>query len=147
MISKKNFIIVIFILIILISIILYFDLNKNKICFDKNCFKVEIAKTMQERQEGLMFRKSLDKDSGMLFLFPEEDYYSFWMKNTSIPLDIIWIDLNKKIVYMKENAQPCFEEFCESFKPNKKSLYVLELNSGEIKKYNLKINDKATIYL
>ena len=88
---------------------------------DKIKIKVEIADTPEKRAEGLMFRDHLNENSGMFFVFDEESSHSFWMKNTLIPLDIIWINADKKVVYIKHKAQPCNEE-CESFYPLEKHL-------------------------
>ena len=141
--TKNKFIIVLLVIIILLIIILiYSNSNKNKICFDKNCFNVEIASTQEELSKGLMFRKSLDEDSGMLFIFPEENFHSFWMKNTLISLDIIWINSDNEIVFIKNNTQPCKEENCEIFTPDEKALYVLEINSGVAEEIGLKIGNK-----
>jgi len=67
------------------------------------------------------------------------------MKNTLIPLDIIWIDENEEIVFIKENAQPCFKENCSIFKNSKLAKYVLEINAGKVRKLNIKTRDKLTI--
>lgn len=116
--------------------------NAPKICLKNKCFDVEIAKTEEEKGIGLMNIKYLDSDNGMLFLFENEDIYNFWMKNTLIPLDIIWIDKNKKVVFIKENAIPCNFEDCEIFYPNQKAKYVLEINGGLAEKYGLKFGSK-----
>ena len=146
-IENKFFLAILIIIILLITIFIYTQTNKNKICFDKNCFDVEVVLSREELSKGLMFRESLDENSGMLFIFPEEDFYNFWMKNTLIPLDIIWINSNKEIVFIKHNAQPCLEEPCESFTPNEKALYVLEVNSGIAKKIGLEIGSKVNFKL
>lgn len=142
--SKNKFFLAIFIIIVLlITIFIYTQTNKNKICFDKNCFKVELAQTNEELSKGLMFRKSLNENSGMLFIFQEENLHSFWMKNTLIPLDMLWINSNKEIVFIKNNAKPCQEENCEIFTPDKKALYVLEINSGIAEEIGLEVGDKV----
>jgi len=89
-----------------------------------------------------MFKQSLDSDKGMLFIFHKEGEYSFWMKNMLIPLDIIWIDKNKKVVWVEENVQPCLKQECENIKPDQKAKYVLELNTGIVDRINLKIGDE-----
>ncbi|MFA6023079.1 MAG: DUF192 domain-containing protein [Candidatus Pacearchaeota archaeon] len=114
----------------------------NKVCFKQRCFSVELAQTSVERERGLMFREKLNENSGMLFIFEDKGIYNFWMKNTLIALDIIWIDENKKVVYIKENALPCKESKCEIYKPNENTIYVLELNAGEVEKNNISIGDK-----
>ena len=104
--------------------------NISKVCFENNCFEVEIADTLEKHAQGLMNRERLNSESGMLFIFDTESKRSFWMKNTLIPLDIIWIDENKKVVFIKHNAEPCKTEKCKTFGPNKNAKYVLEINGG-----------------
>jgi len=109
--------------------------------------KVEIADTGEKRAKGLMFREILEKDSGMLFIFPVTGKHSFWMANTKIALDIIWINTNKEIVYIKENTPPCASvtNLCKSYKPSKEAKYVLEVNSGWVKNNNIKLGDSITL--
>lgn len=116
---------------------------KNQVCFQDNCFEVEIARTFSEQKMGLMFRKNLAIDEGMLFVFNEEKEHSFWMKDTFIPLDIIWLNEKKEIVFISKNNQPCLSEPCPIIKPTKKARYVLEINSGLADKIGLKEGDKA----
>jgi len=109
--------------------------NIEKMCIDKYCFDIEIAKTPEQRKQWLMFRKSLSETSGMLFVFPSADYHNFWMKNTLIPLDIIWLDHDFNIIYIEKNTQPCGEELskanrCLSYWPEKKASFVLEILGG-----------------
>ncbi|MEK7540985.1 MAG: DUF192 domain-containing protein [Patescibacteria group bacterium] len=106
---------------------------------------MEIAKTPLETSKGLMFRKNLEQDKGMLFVFKKEAKYSFWMKNTLIPLDIIWINKDKKVVFISENAQPCKWYSCYSIKPTAEAKYVLEVNSGVVQKIGLKTEDKLNL--
>ena len=113
----------------------------SKVCFNEKCFNVEIADTPKKIIQGLMNRKSLDQDSGMLFLFDVEAEYYFWMKNTLIPLDIIWLDKNKRVVFIKHSAQPCKADPCETFGPDESAKYVLEINSGLVKEIGLEKGD------
>lgn len=110
----------------------------SKVCFNEKCFNVEIVNTPEARAQGLMEREYLNPDNGMLFIFDTEDKYYFWMKNTLISLDIIWLDKNKKVMFIKHNAQPCKADPCETFGPNEKAKYVLEINSGLAKEVGLK---------
>ena len=103
-------------------------------------FIVEIADNDEERRIGLMNRKSLDKDYGMLFIFGEERVLKFWMKNTLIPLDIIFIDKNGKIIKIVA-ANPCLTDPCETFSSDLPALYVLEINQGLTAKYGIKAGD------
>ena len=146
--KKRNLVILIIIFVILILLFFYIvNSNKNKVCFSENCFKVEIASTSEELSKGLMFRENLEKNSGMLFIFPENGIYGFWMKNTLIPLDIIWINSDKKIIFIEHNIQPCQENACESFTSNETAKYVLELNAGTAEKVGLKIGDEVELKL
>jgi len=119
--------------------------KQNEVCFREHCFLVELAKTPEERQRGLMFRKQLGLDRGMLFIFSEEEPYAFWMKNTYLSLDIIWLNKDKEIVFIKEKAKPCLAEACPLIEPNQPALYVLELNAGLVKNTKMKIGDRLEI--
>jgi uncharacterized membrane protein (UPF0127 family) len=90
---------------------------------------------------GLMFRTSLAPDHGMLFVHPKPDRYTYWMYQTLIPLDIIWLDSDRKIVEIVENAQPCKTQAskCEHYGGTEVSAYVLEIGAGRAKKYGLKL--------
>lgn len=92
-----------------------------------------------------MFRENLPQDEGMLFIFNEEGSYPFWMKNTLIPLDIIWIDENKEVVFISENSQPCKDDFCSNINPGRSAKYVLEVNGGIAKKIGLKTGDSINL--
>ena len=109
----------------------------QKVCFNENCYSVELAQTDEQRQTGLMGREYLDKDMGMLFIYEDEGVYPFWMKNTLIPLDMIWIDKNATVGRIIKNAEPCGKEYCPSINPNKKAKYVLEINGGEADRIGL----------
>lgn len=100
----------------------------NQICFTNNCFDIQIADNDQEREYGLMNRVVLPSQSGMLFVFEQQKIYPFWMKNTKIPLDMIWIDDNNRVVDI-QTAQPCLVDPCMSYTPSGSWLYVLEINA------------------
>ncbi|MGH7261363.1 MAG: DUF192 domain-containing protein [Nitrospiraceae bacterium] len=94
--------------------------------------QAELADTVPARARGLMFRPSLEKNRGMLFTFAEPQQWSFWMKNTRIPLDIIWMDQKKRIVHIERNVPTCSrtDDGCPQYQPNENALYVLELAAG-----------------
>ncbi len=100
--------------------------------------KVEIADTPSERELGLMYRQHLDENAGMIFIFPSASHLTFWMKNTEIPLDMIFANANGKIVGIVENAIPFSEE---SIGVDGNSLYVLETNGGFAKRHHLQAGD------
>ena len=105
---------------------------------------LELAITPAERAKGLMHRKYLEENSGMLFVFEQEGKPEFWMNNTLIPLDIIFIDSNKKITDIMA-AEPCKKEPCKSYTPKAEAKYVLELNSGFAEKHNIQIGEEVKI--
>ena len=125
-----------------------FEKNKNlnsSVCFQNRCFSVELARTDAELDKGLMNRASLEKNKGMLFIFPGENIYSFWMKNTLIPLDIIWIDGSGKIVYEAQSVEPCKVANCPVISPSNPAKYVLEVNAGIVKQFKIKTGDYAKV--
>jgi uncharacterized membrane protein (UPF0127 family) len=121
------------------------NLEHHKACINGNCFNIEIAESSEKRSRGLMYRENLDQNSGMLFIFDQEKEYSFWMKNTLIPLDIIWLNKDMEVVYIEENVQPCKKDPCRRYKPNKLAKYVLELNAGQTEKVGIKIGNKLIL--
>lgn len=119
----------------------------KKVCFRGGCFTVEAAGTADERARGLMFREKLDRNSGMLFVFDREGVYPFWMKNMLIPVDIVWINQSRDVVYISKNTLPCGMEDCPLVTPDAKATYVLEINAGLADELNLAVGDKAEIQL
>lgn len=119
--------------------------KENRVCFKNNCFKVELADNSEERSRGLTFKEKLEEDRGMLFIFDKEGEYPFWMKNTLVALDIIWLNENREVVFISENAQPCEEDFCLDINPAQNAKYVLEINGGISKQIGLKINDEIDL--
>lgn len=114
-------------------------MKTGKICIGENCFEVEIAKSLLEKTSGLSGRKSLDEKRGMLFEFSFNSIHPFTMKNTLIPLDIIWLDKDLKIVDIRADCEPCGGFFCPPIIPRKISKYVLEINGGLCEKLGIKI--------
>jgi uncharacterized protein len=102
-------------------------------------FDIEIADSDYETQTGLMHRNSMLDNRGMLFIFTEMSLRSFYMKNTLIPLDIIYLDENKIIVSIQENAQPLDDTSLPSQLP---AQYVFEMNAGLTQLWSLKIGDR-----
>jgi len=103
-------------------------------------FQVEVADSAQEREYGLMCRKSLAADRGMLFIFPKADYQAFWMRNTLIPLDIVYIGADGKVVSIVRNARPLDESPLPSGGP---ALGVLELAGGRAAQIGLLPGDRV----
>jgi uncharacterized protein len=107
--------------------------------------RVELAENPLTWTRGLMFRNSLPADSGMLFVFPGEAIQSFWMKNTKIPLDMIFISGDDKIVDIKNNFLPCTADPCPSYQSVAPAKYVLEINGGISQSRGINIGDNVKI--
>lgn len=101
---------------------------------------IEIADNDYETQTGMMYRDSMEENQGMLFVFPNEQYHAFYMKNTKIPLDIVFINSNKTIVNIHKNARPYDESPLPSSAPIQ---YVLEVNAGLSDTWGLEAGDRV----
>ena len=117
--------------------VLFFPSMKNPIVV-----QLEVAKTQEEHQRGLMYRKKLAPFAGMLFLFFPPQETQFWMKNTYIPLDLIFLDKQFQIIWIEENMIPLDET---PKGPNKLVQYVIEVNGGFCKKHHIQIGTKAKL--
>jgi uncharacterized membrane protein (UPF0127 family) len=104
--------------------------------------KAQLARTDSEKAQGLMNRRALAKNSGMLFIYDTEEERAFWMKDTFIPLDIIFMDKDKKVVSVSANAKPNQTE--ELYYSNGKAMYVLELNAGKAEELDIKTGKQIT---
>lgn len=104
---------------------------------DGHAVSVEIAADDATREQGLMYRDSLPPDTGMIFLFPASGDYPFWMKNTLIPLDMIWLDDQKKIVHIAREVPPCKADPCPNYPPNAIARAVLEVAGGVASRHGL----------
>lgn len=119
------------------------DLKQLKIKIAEKSINVEVADNDELRMKGLMYRKSLGPDSGMLFIFPQEEILGFWMKNTLIPLSIGYFDKNKKLIKIMdmEPASP-MDLDPPKYSSDKPAQYALEVNKGWFKKNKIKLGEK-----
>ena len=101
---------------------------------------VEIAERATDRMRGLMFRERMDENQGMLFVFPAEEPLSFWMKDTPLPLDIIFLGADRTIVTIRENTVPFSEASVPSDRP---AQYVVEVNAGFAARHRLAPGDRV----
>lgn len=116
--------------------------TETQVCIEEHCFNVQLAITQSEQQKGLMFVESMPLDEWMLFINNTGGYHNFWMKNTLINLDIIWINSEKEIIYI-QTVPPCKIENCPSYWPQKKSQYILEINWWLAQEYGIQTGDIA----
>ncbi len=121
---------------------------QDQVCFEEACYAVEIVSTTKEQSTGLMNHETLPEDQGMLFDFVQQKKHAIWMLNMDFPIDIIWLDKNKQVVYIEENAQPCSEVTnCTLYSPDETSKYILEINAGQTSAINLRVGDQITFNL
>jgi uncharacterized protein len=111
--------------------------------------RAEVADNFLKQMNGLMGRGSLAENEGMLFAFPTEGYYGFWMMNMSMPIDIVFISKDKAVVDVVRNAQPCglSQGPCISMKPKEKAMYVLEVKANFTQRHGVKVGALADFTL
>jgi uncharacterized protein len=108
----------------------------------------DLADNFLKKMNGLMGRKSISEDRGMLFPFSKEGYHAFWMMNMSMPIDIIFIDSNKKVVDVWRDARPCNSTSpCNAYKPKAKAMYVLEVRANFTQRHSVKEGTKVQFSL
>ncbi|MEE9337042.1 MAG: DUF192 domain-containing protein [Methylococcaceae bacterium] len=110
-------------------------------------FFVEVASTKRQRNIGLMFRKNLAHNNGMLFIFEQEERQRVWMKDTLIPLDVVFISAKEKIVSIIKDLQPCMPPPCRIFISPKQAKYMLEIMAGTVQKKEIKIGQQLSLDL
>jgi uncharacterized protein len=107
--------------------------------------QAEIVDTPEAIQRGLMFRTSLGPNEGMLFVFERAGFYPFWMKNTLIPLDIIWIDERWRVVSVAESVPPCRADPCPTYPPAGNARYVVEVAAGFARTHHVARGDQLKV--
>jgi uncharacterized protein len=106
-----------------------------------------LADTPERSMYGYMFHRDVKESEGMLFVYPESGTHPFWMKNTLVPLDIIWMDENFDILYIEAPARPCQADPCPTYGTPRLSRYVLELRAGTARREGLKPGDTLGVTL
>jgi len=141
----KNFIIIFLIFVAFLGFIFYNNTKHEQIQIKINGISInaELADTPQKRFKGLMHRNDLKENEGMFFIFDHEGSHSFWMKNTLMNLDMIWLNSSKEIVYIEHSAPPCGQEPCTTYRSPTKAKYVLEMNGGWSINNNINIGQKV----
>ena len=128
-----------FCVFMLVPFLCYADISQ--VCWKKTCIDVEVARTRESQMKGLMFRLDLAKNHGMLFVFSDLDRHQFWMGNTYISLDIIWLSRDRKVLDIQENASPCMDFPCQKYSTDYFSQYALEVPAGTVARTGLKRRD------
>lgn len=108
-------------------------------------YRLEVARTPEEHAQGLMFRESLPPQTGMIFSYPDNAPHRFWMKNTMIPLDMIWMDGAGKVLFISENTPPCLADPCPSYGPDLPSVMVIEIAGGMAKKEGAVVGSRIAL--
>lgn len=127
--KKKNILVWVaggFLLVAGLAYRIWPEYSVQKVCRAEHCYLLELADTPEERAQGLMYRPSLASGHGMLFVFDTGSVRAFWMKNTLIPLDILWIDEHYRIQDI-QSASPCTQHICKTYVPSHQARWVVEL--------------------
>lgn len=126
---EKKVLVSLLVILSILNLYLFATTPTSFVELNEKRFSIEIADNSLERQKGLMFRENLCTECGMLFIFKEDQPLKFWMKNTPIPLDIIFINSKKEVIGI-HHATPCKEEKCEIYSSKEDGKYVLEVNTN-----------------
>ena len=125
------------------------EFPRGTIKVDNTIVEVQVADTEPRRVRGLMFQDQLPFDQGMIFVFNEPGIYSLWMLNMQFPLDMMWFDQDGSIVHIEKNVSPCKTPTeimgCQSIVPDKEAMYILEVTSGFIEKFNITTESRLSI--
>jgi len=120
----------------------------RRIMVGGNALEAYVADSFAKKMFGLMYRKDLGKDKGMLFTMGREsrEGASIWMMNMNFSIDIIWLDRDFRVVDIKADAKPCKSMWgCETYSPREKVKYVLEVNSGDAKRLGIMTGEKLAL--
>ncbi|MDH3277696.1 MAG: DUF192 domain-containing protein [Nitrosopumilus sp.] len=125
------------------------EFPRGTIKIDDTVIEVQVADTEPRRIRGLMFQDPLPYDQGMIFVFNDSGIYSLWMLNMQFSLDMIWFDQDGSIVHIEKNISPCKTPTeimaCQSIVPSGEAMYILEVTSGFIDKYDITKDSKLEI--
>lgn len=146
----KKFYIILAVIIVVTALVLrgwqYWEgrLKHGRVIIGNTVTEVEVAETPMAQERGLSGRKDLGENRGMLFVFPQKNYYSFWMKEMRFPIDIIWIQ-DDRIVDLASDVPIVASEFLKTYKPKEPVNFVLEVNAGFSLSRGIKVGDGVEI--
>jgi uncharacterized membrane protein (UPF0127 family) len=116
-------------------------IKNSEVVFGTSTIVVEVAMTPQSWEKGLSGRSSLAPNTGMLFVFNRPDIWAIWMKDMLFPLDIVWLDVTRKVIKIEENVAP--ETYPKTYEPKISARYVLELPAGTVKSTGITLEQQA----
>jgi len=128
----------ILVILTLLSVPSILTTYSNELSINSRKFTIDIASSHLEKAMGLMYVENIPENYGLLFVYKKPQEVGIWMKNTLISLDILWFDKSNRIVHIETNTLP---NSTQIMRPKKKVNYVLEVISGTVKKYNIKVGD------
>ena len=111
---------------------------RQMVSIGSSVYRVDVADTPEAQERGLGGRASLGSDEAMLFMFDRDDVWPIWMKGMKFPIDIVWLDKDKKVVHVEHNVQLDAEPYVK-YAPPKPARYVLELNAGQAKEASISV--------
>jgi uncharacterized membrane protein (UPF0127 family) len=115
----------------------------SQVCFQEMCFRVERAQTASEQARGLMGRRTLESDEGMLFLYDAESHLVMHMRHMHIPIDMVWLDQNREVVHIHKDVPICRSDRCPRYGADRPAQYVLELKAGTAERIGLRPGARA----
>ena len=124
----------------------YLQYQRAPLTIAGSSFDMRVVSSNPQREKGLSGTPKLDKTDGMLFVFENDDTWGIWMKDMLIPIDIVWLNSEKKVVYMVKDADPSSYPHT-TYRPARKARYVAEFQAGTIERRNIQIGDQAAFDL
>jgi uncharacterized membrane protein (UPF0127 family) len=109
--------------------------------------QAEVMVDDHDRAMGLMFRPSLPDDRGLLFVFEQADFHGIWMKNCRFPIDILWLDEERRVVHLEQGVPPCRADPCPVYEPLRRARYVVELNAGQARREGAHVGTRLSFEL
>lgn len=123
-----------------------FDARRAEVVFPEGrVVSAEIADTPYRMQYGYMFRQRVGAGEGMIFVYPAAGFHSMWMKNTLVPLDMVWMDADFRVVHIERSVPPCRRDPCPAYGPLRRANYVLEVQGGSIGPDQLAPGDRVSV--
>lgn len=135
----NKFIIFVLVIAVVVGSFYFFSDKQREVVMGSEVFLLDIADTEALREKGLSYREALSPNTGMLFIFDTSDTHKFWMKGMNFPIDIIWLDQDKKVVYIEHSLSPV--TYPKAFGPSTPTQYVIEIPAGDAGRLGLILGD------